>query len=468
MKAVAAGARPLELPEDGALLALAERAVEQARSRGADEAEAFVLESRSLSVDIERTMVEGAGAGGDFGMGVRVLRRGRPGFGYAAELKHAARAVDAALAAAAQLPREAYRFAEPRAAYTTERPDPRLDGLTPEDLAERAQVIIAAARQVSGKVELSGGGIGVGSEAWALANSKGLRHEERASSIGASASAVLKDGALSTGSHHETRRSDDLDLQAIGATAARLAVESRRPKAVDDGAYTLLMKPEAMQELLEFCCLRGMLGDNLERKESPFVGKVGKMVANPALSILDDGLLAGGLGTSARDDEGLPSRRTPLIERGRFVRALHDLRSAARAKAEPTGSAQRADRGEGERSYLAPPRAAGRNFVVEAPSEPLAELIAGTKNGLVIHDVIGAHTANTVTGEFHVNSAMLFRVEKGEVVGPAKSVMISGSMLDWLQAMDRVSQETVDVGGYSTPASLRLPWMVVPKVTIHS
>lgn len=467
-KVLLADVPALQLGEAGTLLALAERTVEQARSRGADEAEVFVLETRSLSVDIERTMVEGASAGGDFGLGVRVLRRGKPGFGYAAEPKAAPKAVDAALAAAGQVPREGFRFAEPKAAYTTERADPRLEGLTPEDLAERAQVIIDAARAVHGRVELSGGGVGAGAETWALANSRGLRHEEHGSSIGASASAVLKDGALSTGGHHESKRTDDLDLPGIGATAARLAVESRRPKPIQSGAYTLLMKPEAMQELLEFCCLRGMIGENLERKESPFVGKLGKMVANPALSIVDDGLLAGGLSTAARDDEGLPSRRTPLIERGRFVRALHDLRSAARAKAEATGSAQRADRGEGERSYLSQPRAAGRNFVVEAPSEPLAELIAETRKGLVIHDIIGAHTANTVTGEFHVNSALLFRVEKGEMVGPAKSVMISGSMMDWLGSMDRVSRETVDVGGYSTPASLRLPWMPVPKVTVHA
>lgn len=477
MQALAKEAAPLQLGDPGALLALAERILEQALSRGADEAEVFALETRSLSVDIERTMVEGANAGGDFGLGVRVLCHGRPGFGYAGEPKLAPKAVQAALAAASQLPREGLRFAEPRMAPRVDAPDPRLAALTPETLAERAQVIIEAAKREHGRVELSGGGIGAGAEAWALANSRGVRHEESSTSIGASASAVLKDGALSTGGHHESSRSDDLHLEAVGAMAARLAVQSRRPKPVASGAYALLMKPEAMQELLEFCCLRGMVGENLERLESPFVGKLGKIVANPELSIVDDGLLSGGLGTAARDDEGLPCRRTPLIEHGRFVRPLHDLRSAARASrgggpdgpsAEATGSAQRADRGEGERTYLAQPRAAGRNFVLDGPSKPLAELIAETRKGLVVHDVIGAHTANTVTGEFHVNSALLFRVERGEVVGPAKSVMISGSMLPWLQALDGLSTETRDLGGYSTPASLRLPWTRVPKVTVHA
>lgn len=460
-------AQPLLPPDEGSLLAVAERALEQALGAGADEAEVFVLDTRTISLDIERTMVEGAGTGGDFGIGIRVLQRGRPGFAYAAEPGLAGKAAEGAVLASAHLPREPLRFPAPQPAAAPPEPDGRIHALTPDHLAERAEAIIAAARQVHGRIELSGGGLGASSETWALANSKGLRHEETSTSIGASASAVLKDGALSTGSHHQSARRDALDLAGIGATAARLAVQTRRPKPLDSGTYTLLMKPEAMQELLEFCCLRGLVAENLQRKESPFVGKVGKMVASRDLSIVDDGLLAGGLGAAARDDEGLPSRRVPLIENGRLVQVLHDLRSAGREKAAPTGCAQRADRGEGERSYLAPPRAAGRNFTLEGPSKPLDDLVAETRKGLLVHDVIGAHTANPVTGEFHVNSATLFRVERGEVAGPVKSVMVSGAMLDWLRTIDGLSAETSDLGGYSTPASLRLPWTRVPGVAVH-
>lgn len=468
MVMAALASMPLQLSDPGTLLALAERVLEQARSRGADEAEVFVLESRSLGIDIERSMVEGASVGGDFGLGVRLLRRGKVGFGYAAEPKLASAAIEGALQAAAQLPREPLRFPEPAPAPRLEGPDRRILELTADEAAERAGRVIEAARAVHGKVELSGGGIGAGSETWALANSRGLRHEERGASVGASASAVLKDGAISTGHHHLSSRRDDLRLDEVGGTAARLAVDSRRPKAIASGATTLLMKPDAMHELLEFCCLRGLVGENLERLESPFVGKLGKQVASKQLSIFDDGTLAGGLGSGERDDEGRPSRRVALIEKGRFVRALHDTRSAARAKAEPTACAQRADRGDGERSYLAAPRAAGRNFVVEGPDKPLEQLISETKKGLVVHDVIGAHTANTVTGEFHVNSALLFRVERGEVVGPAKSVMISGAMPSWLRDVDALSSETVDLGGYSSPACMRMPWFRVPGVTVHA
>src|SRR5437870_1367181 len=104
----------LTLADHGTLLALAERLVERALSAGADQAEAFVLEGRSLSVDLERSMVEGASTSGDFGLGVRVLKGGRVGFGYAGETGRAAKAVEAALGAAKQLPREPLRFAEAR------------------------------------------------------------------------------------------------------------------------------------------------------------------------------------------------------------------------------------------------------------------------------------------------------------------------------------------------------------------
>ncbi|HEV8360296.1 MAG TPA: TldD/PmbA family protein [Candidatus Thermoplasmatota archaeon] len=464
MQAMAA---TLHLRGPDALLALAERVVEQALAAGADDAEAFVQEGRHLAADIERSAVEGLSTGGDFGLGVRVLKQGRVGFGYAAEPRRAPQAIEGALRAAPRLRRLAIRFPEPRPAPTLAGPDPRIEALGPEDVAARARRVVEAAKRVSGRVELSGGSVGAAAEAWALANSRGLRHLERSAVTWASASAVLKDGTLSTGSHHETRRTDTVDLDAVGAEAARLAVESRKPQAIKEGAYTLLMKPEAMLELLELGCIRGLLADNLRRKDSPFAGKMGKQVAWKQFSLYDDGALQGGLGSAARDDEGLPSQRTPLIERGRAIQALHDLRSAAEDHATSTASAQRCGRGEGERSYLAPPRAAGRNFVVDGPRKPLAELIAETRKGLLLHDTIGAHTANPVTGDFHVNSALLFRIERGEVAGPAKSVLLSGSVPGWLRSLSGLSAEASDLGGYMTPAAHRLPWMRVEGATVH-
>lgn len=459
---------PLRLRDEGTLLAVAEKVLAQALAAGADEAEVFVQESRTLAVDIERTAVEGLSVGGDFGLGVRVLKGSRPGFGYAAEPKQAAKAIEGALGAAGKSPKVRFRFPEAQPASRVAAPDARILAFTPESAAERARVVIEAARRVSGRVELSGGGAGGGAEAWALANSRGLRHEEHATVAWASASAVLKDTTLSTGGHHQSSRRDDIDLANVGAMAARLAVDSRKPKPIKSGDYTLLVKPDALQELLEIGCIRGLVAEHLQRKDSPFVGKLGKSVAAKHLSLYDDGTLAGGLGGADRDDEGLPTRRMPLIEQGKLVGVLHDLRSASEEKATPTASAQRAHRGEGERSYLAPPRASGLNFVLDGPRKPLADLIAETDKGLVVHDTIGAHTANPVTGEFHVNSALLFEVRRGEVVGPAKSVMLSGSMPAWLKAIDALSAEHVDIGGYSIPASHRLPWVRVPGATVHA
>jgi PmbA protein len=461
-------AEPLRLPEAGSLLGVAERVLELAMAAGADEAEVFALESRSLGVDIERTAVEGLSSGGDFGLGLRVLHGKRLGFGYAAEPRLAAKAIEGALQAAHRSPVVKFHFAEPHPAPAPPRADERIQALAPETAAERARTIIEAARRVSGRIDLSGGGAGGGSELWALANSRGLRHEEASTVAWASASAVLKDGALSTGGHHLSSRRDDVNLEEVGREAARLAVESRRPKPIPSGAYTLLVKPDALQELLEIGCLRGMFAENLRRKESVFTGKLGKQVAWRELSIADDGLLAGGLGSAGRDDEGLPARRTALIERGRLVGTLNDLKTAAEDKQVPTASAQRAHRGDGERSFLAPPRAGGLNFVVDGPRTPFADLIADTRKGLLVHDTIGAHTANPVTGEFHVNSALLFRIERGEVVGPAKSVLLSGSMPAWLKGIDALSTEHADLGGYAVPAAHRLPWVRVPGATVHA
>jgi len=458
----------LALPEPGELLGLAERVLGRATARGAEAADVFVQSGRSLVVSVERSALEGGEAGGGLGLGVRVQHAGKVGFGYASDERGAVKAIEAALQASKHARREALLLAEPEAAPTPPPHDPRIVALEVEELASRAHQVVEAARAVHPEVEVTAGGVGASSEVWALATSRGVRHEEANAGVSAFASVVVKGATLSTGSHQALRRADDIDHDEVGRKAAELALAGRKPRKADSGAYTLLLKPEALQELLEFCCVTGLLGDNLRRKLSPFTGKLGKKVAAPGFSLSDDGLLPGGLGSGARDDEGLPSRRTPLIARGVMVGALHDLRSAKQVGGKATGCALRSERGDGERSHHALPRATGRNLVVEGPSRPLEALVAEVQRGFVVHDVIGAHTANSTTGEFHVNSALLFRIEEGEVVGPAKSVMLSGAMLDWLQKVSGLSTETTDLDGYLAPASLRLPWMRVDGATVHA
>jgi len=313
--------------------------------------------------------------------------------------------------------------------------------LTPDDPIRFLSEIIDAARQVAPRINVSGGGVDFGWSEAAIVNSNGLAVADRGTMISAGAYVTLKDRTVSTGFDHSSSRTMTVDFSGIGKRAAQLAVDSRNPVATETARRTVLFTPEAVSALLGSVTIPSLYGEIVGRGESVYTGKLGQEVASPLLTLSDDGLLPHGLGTSASDDEGVPSRKTVLVEKGVLKAFLYDIHSATKFGATTTGSA-------GRGSYRAPPETTARNFIVEGLLHDVGHLISEIREGLLVHEVLGAHTASSVSGDFSVSAPLLFSIKDGELGRPLKPVMLSGNIPELLKGVTGLGKDRKPIPGY--------------------
>ena len=140
----------------------------------------------------------------------------------------------------------------------------------------------------------------------------------------------------------------------------------------------------------------GLIGGGLDAKavqrgRSPFAGRLGEEVASSAFALHDDGRDPAGPASAPFDGEGVPRRRTALIEDGRLRSYLYDTYTANREGGASTGSAAR-------QGYRSLPSVSTSNLMVAPGSHSREQLLAEAGDGIYVTDVAGLHSGvNPVT-----------------------------------------------------------------------
>lgn len=129
------------------------------------------------------------------------------------------------------------------------------------------------------------------------------------------------------------------------------------------------------------------------------------------------------------------------MKNGELSSFLYDCYAAGKEKKESTGNAVRA-------SFTSTPSIGTRNLIIE---HPVFDIIDETKDGVIVNTVIGAHTANPISGDFSVEARNSFLIKNGEISSPIKSMMISGNIFDVLKNIDGMGKDTRKVGNVITP-----------------
>ena len=168
---------------------------------------------------------------------------------------------------------------------------------------------------------------------------------------------------------------------------------------------------------------------------------MGSVIANEKLSLTDDGILPGGMGTASTDDEGTPSRKNELVKNGELASFIYDCYTAGKEKRESTGNAVRG-------SFTSTPSISIRNLVVD---HSRSDITGETRDGVIINSVIGAHTANPISGDFSVEARNSFLIKDGEIGSPIKSMMISGNIFELLKNIDGAGLDVRRVSNIITP-----------------
>ncbi len=170
----------------------------------------------------------------------------------------------------------------------------------------------------------------------------------------------------------------------------------------------------------------GALGaDAVQRGRSPFADRLGEEVASEALVLHDDGLDPAGPASAPFDGEGVPRRRTALIEGGRLRTFLYDTYTANRGGGDSTGNAARG-------GYRSQPSVSASNLVVAPGTLSFAELLGGAGDGVFVTDVAGLHSGvNPVTGVFSVGASGR-AIRGGELAEPLREFTIASDLVSML------------------------------------
>lgn len=447
------------------MIETAKRIADCALKKGAEEAEVFIIKSEGRGFAIEKNSVSSISGGVEQGIGIRILNDRKLGFAFCTEEEKANSAIDKALELSKLGKESEFTFPEPEQLNKIDNTyDKRIINYPAEEALEGAVNLIDSALEIDPDIIVSRGGLGYGSEYFAVVNSKGLEVEDRGTGIHASINTVLRKNGMATGFEDFSSRILEIDFEAIGRKGAELAKSGLNAQKIESKEMTTVLAPDAFASLLEFITAPALYGEAVHKGESFYSGKEGQVVASKELSIIDDGSLPGGLNSAVIDDEGTPSKRTELIGEGVLKKFLYSQSSAKEYNTSSTANAMRAERYGSSRNYKAPPQVKARNIVVEGETKKVESLIGELEEGVLIYEILGAHTSNPASGDFSVNSPILFKIEKGEIAHPIKSAMLSGNFFECLKNVVGMGDDTKFVSGSLTPVSFFIPTICLGRV----
>jgi len=233
------------------------------------------------------------------------------------------------------------------------------------------------------------------------------------------------------------------------------------------GEMPVVLGPGVTGILLHEAIGHGMEADFNRKKVSTYCTMIGKKVAEPFVTILDDGTNPGLVGSLNVDDEGTPGQRTVLVDKGILTSYMHDRISAKHYKVEPTGNGRR----QSYQHYVIPRM---RNtYMLSGPEQP-QDLIKGVKKGIYIQDVSNGQV-KIGEGDFAFYVSRGKMIEDGKLTAPIKDVNIMGNGPKMLRNVVKVANDLqmsqggagyCGKDGQRVPVSFGLPTCLVESMTV--
>ena len=286
-----------------------------------------------------------------------------------------------------------------------------------------------------------------------FANSRGFVGEFQSSycSIAVSPIAQGANGEMQRDYWYSQARSfSELEQpEDVGREAARRTLRMLDARRVPTQQVPVVFAPEVARGLAG-AVFDAATGDAIYREASIFAGKLNQQVAAESVTVVDDGTIPGGFGTSPFDAEGLPSRRTVIVEKGVLKSYILNTYAGRKLGMKSTGNA---GRGLAGNPYLD----AG-NLFLEAGSRPAEEIIRCVDRGLYVTRLMG-QGVNLVTGDYSRGAAGLW-IENGELAFPVHEITIAGNLKDMLRNITAIGSDLVFRGSTAAP-TLRIDGMTI-------
>ncbi len=439
---------------------LAVEVVQRALKCGASDAECTISEGEEFSASVRMRELENLKEAGARGLGVRVLVGQRTGSAYTSDLTQdgIALMIQSAMNLA-EITSDDPHAGLPEAAELGKLDGdlglycPDIETLETPFKIEQARLAEQAALEADVRISTSEGAsfdsyIG----ARYFANSRGFSGGYRSSTCSLSVSPIAKDGEGMERDYWYSLARSYAKLETpeyIGRKAAERALRRLGARKVATQKVPVVFDPRVSRSLLDHI-FDAIEGETIYRKSSFLVDKIGEKIASENLTVIDDGTIPGLFGTSPFDDEGVPSRRTVVIERGILKNYLLNCYTARKLGLKTTGNASRGITGNAGVGH--------GNFFAEPGTQASQAIISSIKSGLYVTELMG-FGVNIVTGDYSRGAAGLW-IENGELAYPVHEVTIAGTLNEMLLGLEAIGSDLEFRG------SIAAPTMLINEMTI--
>jgi len=447
---------------------------EAGQDAGADFVEIFVEESRSSHLMLKDQVIENAGAGTEYGIGVRLLFGTEVLYGYTSD-----DSVDALTRLVRSLSFGRKGLTVPYQSLTATPQsfqaydahtfkDPRVLGQGHKmSFLHRAD---EAARNVDSRIAQVGVSVIDTVSYIQILNSEGLSVQDRRARTRFSVNVTAGRGSERIGAHEAPgflggyEILDTLDVAALAQTCAQRALRMLEADYITGGQMPVVMGNGFGGVIFHEACGHPLETESVRRKASPFCDKVGELIAHPAVTAIDDGTLPGAWGSLAIDDEGMPVQRTVLIENGVLKGFLSDRVGAMETGVPRTASARR-------ESYKYAPVSRMRNTFIAPGVDAFEDMVTSVEHGLFAAKMAGG-SVNPATGEFNFAVEEGYVIRKGRIAEPVRGATLIGKGHEILPRISMVGSDFACAAGMcgassgSVPVTVGQPSLKVDRILV--
>ena len=411
-----------------------------------DNWEIFIANSETIEVESKNDILSFAKQEIEKGVGIRIIKDNKIGFAYTTDLdkiyETAQKALDNAKLNKLD---ENYEFAHVEKVTDVKGTyDARYDDLSLDECCKFLENIIERTKDNDCNVTSAGFSASKGEEL--IINSNGVSIYDKGTGFSGGLSVYIKkDGQYAASYDYNSSRHLDLEYEKLTDDACKLVHDSLNPKTIETKNCDVILDYYAASGLLS-TFIQGFNSENVLRGRSILHDKINTEITDSNLTIIDNPLLENAMGTSKCDGEGTASKKTTLVEDGVLKSFLYDIYTANKSGCESTSNGYRA-------SYLTTPDVSPSNLELKFKNSIGLDEI---DSGIITTNVLGAHTANPISGDFSVELSNAFTVENGEITDGVKKAMISGNIYELMKKCESIESEIKQKGPF-----------IIPKIMLH-
>ncbi|MCJ7763750.1 MAG: TldD/PmbA family protein [Dehalococcoidales bacterium] len=431
-----------------------EKILERAK-KVAEAAEVFVVTSEETPVQFEANRLKHIQSRQSQIVALRIIRKGRVGYSVTTNHDNIYSLVDSAVETAEFGVKAGFELPALDNYPRVDTYDPDVEAVPLERMITLGEEMVSAVRGNTADI-ICEAGVDRDVISVRILNSGGGEASYRKSifSMGIEASLIRGTDMLFVGESEsschpltDTRAVTDIVLRQLEWAKDRAAAPSK--------SLPVIFTPNGVASAIVSPLMAAFNGRIVLEGASPIGDSLGKPVFDKKLWLRDDATIAYRPASQPFDDEGVPSRRTTLIEAGVPAGFLYDLQTAALAKKQSTGNGGRHGGGL--------PGVSPNAFVIQPGDTTFDDMLADIKEGLVIEYLMGAGQGNILGGDFSGNVLLGYKVENGKIVGRVKDTMVSGNIYKLLKDIAAIGSDARWVGG-----SLSTPSLYFSSVSVAS